>query len=79
MEILKEKGQNITYKVMFGILIVIVGFFAIQQLNKLTEIEKSIIMIQKDIVKIQSSILTRNEVKEIVRDEIVKFTFEKNK
>lgn len=79
MEIQKDKSGNLTYKIGFGVLITIVGFFAIQQMNKLTEIQKDIVTVQKTIVQIQSSILTRNEVKEIARDEIVKYNFEKGK
>lgn len=76
---IKEKGQNITYKVMFGLLISIVGFFAVQQMNKLTEIQKDIVQLQKTIVQMQVSVLTRQDVKEIARDEIVKYNFEKGK
>lgn len=73
----KDKSGNLTYKIGFGILISIVGFFAVQQMNKLTQIEKNLVQIQKDIVQIQSNILTRSEVKAIVKDEIEKFFYQK--
>ena len=71
---------TISYKVLlsiFGsILIAVIGFFGSAYLNKLTDIEKSIVQVQKDIVQLQSTMINRGEIKEMIKDEIAKYHME---
>lgn len=75
---MSTENNNLTYKIMFGILIAIVGYFCILQINKLAEIEKSIAQLQKDVAVIQTSLISRSEIKSMIRDEIKIFCNNKN-
>lgn len=70
---MNNNEHGITYKVMFGILIAVIGFFGAAYMNKLTEIEKSIVQVQKDIVQLQATMINRQEIKEMIKDEILKY------
>lgn len=72
---MSNNEHGITYKVMFGVLIAIIGFFGAAYMNKLTEIEKSIIQVQKDIIQLQATMINRNEIKSMIQDEISKYHF----
>lgn len=73
-----ETQHAITYKVLFGILIIIIGFFGAAYFNKLNEIQKDLVSLQIKVAEIQSSIMTRQDVKEMIRDEVQKYHFIKD-
>ena len=71
------KGQSITYKVMFGVmvsiicgLLTVVWFFFTQFYQNSLEIQKSLQEIKLAVVKIQSEMLTEEKVRNICRYEI---------
>ena len=79
--------QNISYKVVFGILIAvfvsITGYFSSALITKLAEIQKDLVSIQlqiaeinsktdKNFIMVNTKILSRDQIKEIIEDEISK-------
>lgn len=75
-----EQNHTITTKTIVAffstivaILLSVVAFFSANSFKQFSEIQEKIVCIQVDLAKIQSSIITRIEVKEIVRDEIQKY------
>lgn len=62
-----KKIQGIFYKIGFGILIVMVGYFLSQYVIKLNEIQKDLYKLQIEIVEMKSQLLDRAEIKEIIR------------
>lgn len=62
--------QNITYKAVFGILITIILFFGSAYFRKLEQVSSQLVTVQKDILVIQQNMLTRQEVKAMIDNEI---------
>lgn len=56
----------------FGLLIAVLGWVWSMQYTKLVEIEKELKTVQIELVKMQSTMLTAEHVKEIVIDELEK-------
>lgn len=63
----------ITYKSVAAILIAIAGFFCVGLYNKMDEVQKDIIQIKVQLVEVQSKMITRETVREIVQNEIYKY------
>ena len=49
-------------------LISIVGFFCMQYALKLNEIQKEIAKLQVEVVKVQSQLISRSEIRELIKD-----------
>lgn len=62
-----KKIQGVFYKIGFGILIIMVGYFLSQYVIKLNEIQKDLYKLQIEIVEMKSQLLDRAEIKEIIR------------
>ena len=77
MEVVKD---FVSYKVLFSVFAVIflstVGFFGVHFLNKLQEIEKTGLITQTEVIKIQASLVSRAEIKEMI-DERIKLYYSK--
>lgn len=69
----KSSFNLITYKSICAILLAIAGFFCIGLYNKLNEVQKDLVQIQVQLVEVQSKMITRETVKEIVQTEIYKY------
>ena len=69
----KTSLQNITYKSIAAILIAIIAFFCVGLYNKMNEVQKDIIQIKVQLVEVQSKMITRETVREIVQTEIYKY------
>ena len=63
------KDNKLLYTVI-GITVALLGYFGSIQYNKLTEIEKELISLKIDVVKIQTQMIDRDEVIKIVRQEL---------
>lgn len=63
-----KKIQGIFYKIGFGILIVMVGYFLSQYILKLNQIQKDLYKLQIEIVQMKAQLLDRAEIKEIIRE-----------
>ncbi len=61
---------TILLPILIGTLISIIGFFAILYINKLIKIQQNLHTNQLQLVKIREKMLTRQEVKEMIKDEI---------
>ena len=74
-------NEAVSYKVMFSIFAIVfltvIGFFGVHFLNKLQEIEKTGLVTQTEVIKIQSSMMTRADVKEMIDERIKLFKFER--
>ncbi len=67
-----EQARNkILYWIM-GLLITIVGFFCVNLFTQIADIQKGIVELQLKFTELQATIITREEVKEIVQYEIYK-------
>lgn len=55
-----------------GLLVAIIGWAWSANFTKLCEIEKSLIELKIDMTKVQASMVDREEIKEIVSDELLK-------
>lgn len=64
----EKKAESVFYKIGFTVLISIVGFFCMQYAMKLNEIQKQIANLQVEVVKIQSQLISRSEIKELIKD-----------
>lgn len=64
-------GNKITY-VILSILVAVLGWSWTTTYSKLAEIEKSLIELKIEMVKVQSTIIDRDEVKAIIADELLK-------
>lgn len=62
---------KLTYWIL-GLLMAVLGWIWSTNYAKLADIEKSLIAIQLDLVKIQAQMIDREEVKRIVEDELLK-------
>ena len=69
----KTSLQNITYKSIAAILIAIIGFFCVGLYNKMNEVQKDIIQIKVQLVEVQSKMITRVTVIEIIQTEVYKY------
>ena len=69
------EGQNITYKVIVGVLLVIVGFFGTMSYSQLLEIQKDLVALQVAVARVQSEIIGRQEIKQMIADECLKYHF----
>lgn len=58
--------------VVVSILIGLLGWLGTIQYNKLTEIEKSLLELKIEVVKMQTTMIDRDMVVQIVRDELEK-------
>ena len=65
--------HHITYKSIAAILITVAGFFCVGLYNKMDEVQKDIIQIKVQLVEVQSKMITRETVREIVQYEIYKY------
>ena len=63
------KDNKLLYTVI-GITVALLGYFGSIQYNKLTEIEKELISLKIEVVKIQTQMIDRDEVIKIVRQEL---------
>lgn len=55
-----------------GLLVAVLGWSWTTNYSKLCEIEKSLIELKIDVTKVQSNIVDRDAIKEIVADELLK-------
>ena len=69
------EGQNITYKVIVGVLLVIVGFFGTMSYSQLLAIQKDLVALQVAVARVQSEIIGRQEIKQMIADECLKYHF----
>ena len=71
------ENNHITYKVLFTIigtlLIAVLGFISTAQITKLEEIQKDLITVKLQITEIQAQMLTRNDVRLMIKDEVEKW------
>ena len=58
--------------VVLTILIAVLGWTWVTNFSKLCEIERSLVELKIDIVRMQESLVDRDEVKRIVNDELAK-------
>ena len=58
--------------VVIGILIAVLGWTWTTTISKLSEIEKSLIELKIDVARIQESLIDRDEIRQIVIDELMK-------
>jgi hypothetical protein len=65
-----EKNKLLT--VVVSILIGLLGYFGQLQYSKLSEIEKSLLELKIEVVKMQSSMIDRDIVIQIINDELAK-------
>ena len=70
-------NQNITYKFLVSIigtlLIAVLGFISTAQITKLEEIQKDLMTVKLQITQIQAQMLTRNDVRLMIKDEVEKW------
>lgn len=70
-------NQNITYKVLVSVigtlLIAVLGFISTAQITKLEEIQKDLMTVKLQITQIQAQMLTRNDVRLMIKDEVEKW------
>ena len=64
-------GNKITY-VILSILVGVLGWSWTTTYSKLAEIEKSLVELKIEMVKVQSTIIDRESVKEMINDELLK-------
>lgn len=67
------RNNLITYKTVAGVLIAIASFFCVGLYNKMDEVQKDIIQIKVHLVEVESKMITRETVREIVQNEIYKY------
>lgn len=65
-----EKNKLLT--VVVSILIALLGYFGQLQYSKLSEIEKSLLELKIEVVKMQTTMIDRDMVIQIVHDELEK-------
>lgn len=65
------KDNKLLYTVI-GIVVALLGYFGSLQMQKLTEIEKSLLELKIEVVKMQTSMIDREAVIKIVTDEFAK-------
>lgn len=65
-----EKNKLLT--VVVSILIALLGYFGQLQYSKLSEIEKSLLELKIEVVKMQTSMIDRDAVIQIINDELAK-------
>lgn len=69
------KLEDVEKSVMYGLfiaLVTLVGWIGSSQMSKLAEIEKELSSIKMELVQLQSSMLTEDRVREIVKLELLK-------
>ena len=64
-------GNKAFYTVL-SILVAVLGWFGQQAYFKLVDIEKEIVSVKLELVKVQAEMITREEVVSIVHNELVK-------
>lgn len=69
------EGQGITYKLVVGVLLVIVGFFGTMSYSQLLAIQKDLVALQVAVARVQSEIIGRQEIKQMIADECLKYHF----
>ena len=69
------EGQSITYKLIVGVLLVIVGFFGTMSYSQLLAIQKDLVALQVAVARVQSEIIGRQEIKQMIADECLKYHF----
>lgn len=67
------KNFNLSYKVLAGILLAIVGFFGVNLYYSLTQIQKELYTIKMSLLEVQMKMLTTDRIREIAHDEIIKY------
>ena len=65
------KDNKLLYTVI-GVVVALLGYFGQLQINKLTEIEKSLLELKIEVVKMQTNMIDRDMVVQIVTDELLK-------
>jgi len=65
------KDNKMLYTVI-GVVVALLGYFGSLQYNKLTEIEKSLLELKIEVVKMQTTMIDRDMVVQIVSDELAK-------
>jgi len=65
------KDNKMLYTVI-GVVVALLGYFGSLQYNKLTEIEKSLLELKIEVVKMQTTMIDRDMVVQIVNDELLK-------
>lgn len=56
------------YKIALTVLLAMVGYFCSQYIMKLNEIQKQISKLQIEVVKVQSQLIGRDEIRELVKE-----------
>lgn len=56
------------YKIALTVLLAMVGYFCSQYVMKLNEIQKQISKLQIEVVKVQSQLISRNEIHELIKE-----------
>ena len=65
------KDNKLLYTVI-GIVVALLGYFGQLQYSKLSEIEKSLLELKIEVVKMQTTMIDREAVIQIVHDELAK-------
>lgn len=73
----ENTNNNVSYKVLFSVigtlLIAVLGFISTAQITKLEEIQKDLMTVKLQIAEIQAQMLTRNDVRLMIKDEVEKW------
>lgn len=73
---MSENQQAVTYKVLFSIfatvIIGLLGYFGTSYMAKLNQIQVDIHRLNIEVTKIQVTIITRSDIKEMIKDELEK-------
>lgn len=68
-----EIKNNITYKIVAGALITIVGFFCVNFYNSILDIQKELVIIKMKLQEVELKMITTDRVREIAHDQIIKY------
>lgn len=64
--------QNKAFYTVLSILVAVLGWFGQQAYFKLVDIEKEIVSVKLELVKVQAEMITRDDVISIVKSELAK-------
>ena len=64
--------QNKAFYTVLSILVAVLGWFGQQAYFKLVDIEKELVTVKLELVKLQSEMITRDDVISIVKNELAK-------
>lgn len=70
-----QEIQQITYKVVVGVLLAVVGFFGMMTYSQLLAIQKDLVALQVSVAKVQTEIIGRQEIKQMIVDECIKYRY----